>query len=283
MVALLGACGPTTGEAGGGGSTGSDASEVSTGITPMPTGSMTTDALETSSGATTASTGSDPDSSSGDVFPEECSIWLQDCPEGFKCQPFWEESGADLSTECFPIVEGGSERGEPCSYRGEVAMSPDTCDADTVCWYLDVDTGTGTCMEFCRGTEQEWTCSGGCDTCRIAADGPLSFCLEHCDPLAPQCPDGQGCITSLGSFQCVPGTDLPPDPGQGPGATCGFGDSCAEGLVCFGDGLGVCAVPCDPGAADTCDEQDPGTTCMAFELSRGTPKQCGNDNLGFCL
>ena len=274
VAVSLGACGPSEGQTGGAGSSGESTSGEPT---VMTTGGTTTDSPETSTGAESETTATDPDSSSGDAFPEDCSVWQQDCPEGFKCQPVFDDNEGEFDTGCYPVFEGAAGRGEPCSFRDGVFAAPDGCDADTVCFEVDLETGVGTCLEYCRGSESEPTCSGDCDSCNIQADGTVSFCLEHCDPLASDCPDEHFCAGLSSGFVCVPGSAPEPDPKREAGAPCGPTMGCADGLAC----LGVCLAPCDLGGPDNCDEQQPGTSCMPFD-GGAAPDQCGAEGLAFC-
>lgn len=76
-------------------------------------------------------------------------------------------------------------------------------------------------------------------------DGGECFVPPHCDPLSPDCADGELCSASLGAFDCTPvpeGTEL-----VGEGEPCGSA-SCDQGLVCAlacGGGVDCCAPLCD--------------------------------------
>jgi hypothetical protein len=103
-------------------------------------------------------------------------------------------------------------------------------------------------------------------------DGGECFVAPHCDPLAPDCVDGEICSASQGSFDCTPvpeGTELANE-----GEECGA-MSCGEGLVCV-----AVAVPgCEGGTGcclPVCDLEQPqcpnGRVCTTF-LSEGST-QC---------
>lgn len=75
--------------------------------------------------------------------------------------------------------------------------------------------------------------------------GAECFVPPACDPLAPDCPPGELCSESLGTFECTPvpeGTEL-----VGEGEPCGA-TSCDQGLVCVSycaGGSGCCVPLCD--------------------------------------
>jgi hypothetical protein len=116
----------------------------------------------------------------------------------------------------------------------------------------------------------------------VAADGTTveeCFLPPHCDPLSPNCANGEICSANQGTFDCtvVPeGTEL-----VGDGEECGAA-SCEEGLVCSAipvpgcsGGVGCC-VP-------LCDLEQPqcsaGMSCSAY-YSEGS-SQC-YANVGVC-
>jgi hypothetical protein len=82
-------------------------------------------------------------------------------------------------------------------------------------------------------------------TANGSADGGECFLSPHCDPIAPDCANGELCSANLGTFDCTPvpeGTEL-----VGDGEECG-NTSCEEGLVCVAscNGLSGCCMPlCD--------------------------------------
>lgn len=101
-----------------------------------------------------------------------------------------------------------------------------------------------------------------------------------CDPLSPDCEDGQVCAPSDQTFTCTPiaGDGL----GVAPGEPCGGAASCQPGLVCLSvavpgctGGQGCCVPVCEL-SAPQCG--DAGTCSPFFAM----PPPCFDD-VGVCL
>ena len=101
-----------------------------------------------------------------------------------------------------------------------------------------------------------------------------------CDPLSPDCEDGQVCAPGDLTFTCTPiaGGDL----GLGPGEACGGASSCQPGLVCLSvpvpgcsGGQGCCVPVCEL-SAPQCGNAG---TCSPFFAM---PPPCFSD-VGVCL
>ncbi|HLT40322.1 MAG TPA: hypothetical protein VK034_28780 [Enhygromyxa sp.] len=205
----------------------------------------------------------------------ECDPIYQDCPEGEKCVPYASSGGAWDANKCVPIL-GDGEPGEPCTYNGAFEATDD-CDGSSMCWnVIEVDgEWVGTCIPFCAESWGDPQCPEG-STCLIANDSKVTVCVETCDPLAQDCPDGQGCHLAWGEFVCL--SDLSDD-GQSCDvlAQCPPGDECVSAtLVPECDGTACCTPYCsldDP----MCDPQ---TECVPVFDADPPP---GYENVGLCL
>jgi hypothetical protein len=99
-----------------------------------------------------------------------------------------------------------------------------------MCWNVDPETNQGTCAGFCVGNENDPHCDHPGDECSISGSG-FAICLPTCDPLAQDCPEGEGCW-GAGPFFCA---------GDASGDMGAYGDPCEFVNVC--DPVGVCSVP----------------------------------------
>lgn len=253
----------------------------------------TTDGTETDTTDTTdpsdsgISTGfiTDPD---GGGVSIECSVWDQDCAEGEKCAPWANDGGSAWNaTRCVPVDANPAQPGDPCSVEGSGVSGIDTCDVSSMCWDVDGETNTGTCIAFCVGSENAPVCDDPTTSCSIANDGVLTLCLPTCDPLVQNCAEGQACYPIDNSFVCAPDAS-----GEDQGADndpCEFINACDAGLICVNPAIvqgcpagsgGCCQVVCDldadPGEQG-CDTME---TCEAwFEEGMVTP---GFESVGVC-
>lgn len=217
------------------------------------TGQASTGSLSTTTDATTPS----DDSGSFIIPPEscsdsleaidgewrcsmvECDVFAQDCGRGEKCAP-WGEGGASTwnAKKCTPVI-GTGVAGDPCTAEGMGLSGVDDCALGFMCWDVDAE-GHGTCVALCTGNEQAPTCTDGL-ACRIVEDEVLYLCLPPCDPLAQDCPGGEECIATGGSFFCV--ADFSGDTGAA-NDVCEFANGCDPGLICLQTSEASSA--CDP-------------------------------------
>ncbi len=261
LAAVLGGCGPIVDDGnaeGEGGSTGgSDGTSIGTSVgtsgtssTTLPPTSGTTDE---SSGSTFGSSTTEVDSSNfiedpdgGPVYGLECSPWDQDCPEGEKCVPWANDGGNQWNAmRCSELVPSPAGAGEPCTMEGSPVSGVDDCDFGLMCFHVDPDTLEGECVAMCQGSENAPTCADPSLTCSSTHEGTVILCLQPCDPLAQECPDGRSCQAAADRFVCV-------RPGEGGvGDPCGLFVDCESGLSCTAmstvdcDG-DCCTEPCDP-------------------------------------
>lgn len=179
----------------------------------------------------------------------ECSTWHQDCPPDYKCSPFADDGGdAWNALRCVELTPELRQPGEPCTVEGSLVTGRDDCDRDSMCFYIDPDTLTGTCVPFCDGTADAPECPIG-TACLIANDGVLAVCLPTCDPLTASCPQGHVCGPNTWSpeaFVCRP--DVSGDGGQA-FDDCNNPAACDPGLACAPAEL---ADECDPEAGNCC-------------------------------
>jgi hypothetical protein len=128
-----------------------------------------------------------------------CDPFAQDCPTGEKCVPYASTGAGNWDdNKCVPIL-GDGEPGDACTYDGPVAGT-DTCGAGSLCWHMEELVG-GTCTPFCTGTADEPSCAEG-SACFLAIEATINLCFLVCDPLAPNCPDGQSCLWSGTEYLC---------------------------------------------------------------------------------
>ncbi len=273
----------------GDGSTGAGSSSSSADTTAPGTtqgdGSSSTTSIATSTTTVadgSSSTGEGSSSSTGVELPEDCDVFAQDCPDGFKCAPFANDgSNSWNDLRCVPVVPEPVDLGGDCMVEGPPASGMDDCGVGEMCFNVDQDTGVGECTDLCGGTPEEPTCQLEGATCSISAAGPISICLLPCDPLTDSCDADEVCApVSTTPFACVPAAG---EAGEGDG--CEFVNQCAAGLGCFPAAAGFCSeedanccLPyCDVNAPDCPD----GLTCTSY-WKEGEPAK-GFEDVGVCL
>lgn len=187
----------------------------------------------------------------------ECDIWAQDCAKGEKCAAWANDGGGSWNaTRCVPVDDAPVGVGETCVAEGGGTSGVDNCDATSMCWDVDADTGEGTCVALCDGTPESPTCEPEATACSIANEGVIILCLPICNPLADECEEGQGCFPVGEFFQCAPVAD-----GAAPGEECAFLNACEDGAC-----VDAKVVPgCTGGACCTgyCDLDGDGSECLA--------------------
>lgn len=205
-------------------------------------------------------------------YAPPCSVVAQDCPAGLKCSPI--DADAD-HVDCLPLEPMPGGAGDACQ-----RLPADTCDLESLCFAIDPRTGMGTCTPLCTG--------GGFDDCVDPAQACYdrggvfeSVCVPRCNPLASDCPPGQGCLPPLSfesPFMCSPLTASLPA-----GEVC-TGAMCASGLVCIDDdyvancdGYACCAAFCDLDAPSC----PPGAACTPW--FEGMPAPAGFESVGVCV
>lgn len=274
-VVLLGALGAAcvlgpsnesaSGEASSGGSneTSMSAGTTTSGTSAGMATSTTSTAGPTSTGELTSSNDADSNDSGCAFYggcptdvgpgPNECSQWVQDCPDGEKCMPADSDGfGSWDALKCVPVARGAGKPGEPCTVEGSGDSGIDDCERGAMCWDVDADTDQGTCVALCTGTPDQPVCAEPGTACFDAINGIVTVCLPTCDPLAKDCPDGETCVPGIpdpNDFVCV--FEASGEKGQEFDG-CEFVNECDPGLMCA-----------NPALATECDENVWGC-CLAF-------------------
>jgi hypothetical protein len=210
----------------------------------------------------------------------ECDIFMQNCPLGEKCVPYAANGGSWDADKCVPVLGNGMV-GEACMYGG-IVEATDDCDETSACWdVMDVNgEAIGTCAAFCMGTSDAPICPVG--TSCLQGNDSLAFCVEGCNPLTQECPNGEACFWATDAFNCIFTTEDVPT-----GQPCGYINDCAEGNSCITGslvpnclGAACCASFCDLDCGlGLCPQ--PGTECVPFFENGQAP--IGSADIGVCL
>lgn len=148
-----------------------------------------------------------------DVTPlEMCDFWAQSCPPSEKCTALASTPGSGTwdANVCVPFGTDGV--GQFCTLA-DGPPGTDTCDAVSLCYDIDPQTGVGVCIGLCQGPEAMPTCPSGAGPhaqCKQTSSGVLNICLGSCNPLLPgECGTGQNCVAAfegqdLSGFICFP-------------------------------------------------------------------------------
>lgn len=214
--------------------------------------------------------------------PATCSTYVQDCTDpNEKCMP-WADGGGDSwnALGCFPLDAEPGTVGDECSVEGSVVSGLDDCDETSMCWDVDNETGTGTCVAFCQGDEATPLCEDPETTCVQRSGGVVAICLDMCSPLFQDCPGGQACVPFNEEFVCVPSAADEPQVG-GPCATV---NECGVGSVCIASGALVdCASPtcctsfCNLAGDEVCEAP---AVCVPWYAEGSAPP--GYEDVGVC-
>ncbi len=204
-----------------------------------------------------------------------------DCPEGMKCMPYATEEGSSWNAhKCFPVDPAPVGPGEVCIAEGG-ASGIDNCDADSMCWDVDVNTGVGVCIALCTGTFESLHCPPGT---RCALTEFLNLCLPDCDPLLQEgCSGDDICVVHEDSAICL--LDQSGEKG-GLGdpceklSECDPGYHCNAGVEVPGCDAQTCCTPyCDVRKPELCPKY-PDVVCAPFYPPGEAPP--GSENLGYC-
>ncbi|MCY0990771.1 hypothetical protein OV203_26740 [Nannocystis sp. ILAH1] len=258
--------------------------------TPSPTSGPGDDVTSTTTGVDPSGTDSDTADfiapSDGGGIGVECDQWVQDCPEGQKCNAY--SGDGDFSWEslkCVDVVPDPDGLYEPCEVFGSAVSGEDSCDVGLMCW--DVVDGEGTCIAYCTGSPDKPSCADPDASCILNAEGVITLCLPKCDPLQQDCPDGDVCIPNhIDSFGFICVVDASQDEGQALDP-CEYANACDPGLYCLAPQLasecdpqfiGCCLPFCDTSLPNTCPGQ--GQECLSWWGDE--PPAPGLENLGVC-
>lgn len=241
--------------------------------------------LDSSSAGSTSTGGGflDPlDTDSGSTAA--CDSYLQDCPDGEKCNPYADDGGPVWNAlGCFPVVPSPKQVDEVCDVVGGATSGFDNCDVGSVCWNVDTKTNIGSCVAQCEGSAKAPACSEASTTCHIANEGVLNLCLLGCNPDGDDCPEGQACYEIDTGSVCAPEAD--PAPGA-PGTSCDDIASCDPGAICVTaaahgpgcDGQGCCTQECEL-SDPMCD--NPNQICQEWFEDGMVPP--GFEDFGVCM
>lgn len=159
--------------------------DTSTG-TSGDTSTATSGGASTSTGTQASTTEGSTATGGADTGPSmQCSVWMQDCPSGMKCNPASSDGVSLDSTQCVNISGSPSGPGEPCEFEGWI-VQPESCDIGSFCWFRDETSKTGTCVEVCAGGIKDPKCSNeDAESCHIFGQADnLNLCLPNCNPLS---------------------------------------------------------------------------------------------------
>ncbi len=291
VFGVLSACGPTAGPQASGEDGSSQGQTTATATTAAPSTSMATSGPPppaTSQGVD--DTGFEDTSPPVADLPDDCSLFDQDCPRGYKCVAWARDGGGAFNaTRCVEIVDNPSQPGEPCTVEGGPVSGLDDCDLGAICWDVDPKTSEGHCVSMCEWQSDSPGCPGPCEQCEVTQNA-FGVCFTPCDPLLQNCLPGQACYPISDTFSCAPDASGP-DAG-GIGTPCEFINVCSPGLLCLDldlvpdcqGGLGCCAPVCPVNGADPCPGLLPGTECTPwFEDGPPQPRRCLADEPGVCV
>jgi len=222
--------------------------------------------------------------------PPSCDVWTQDCPGGEKCMPWANDGGNQWNDlKCVDITDNPAQPGDPCTVEGSGVTGLDNCDLGSMCWGVDGETNTGTCVAMCAGDQRAPFCEDPDASCVIVNDGVLTICLPSCDPVLQDCGQGEACYPVNGVFTCAPDAS---GPDQGVfGDPCEAINTCDVGLFCAPaeavpncqGSLGCCSDFCDLTGVDPdddCSGAAEGQECLpAYEEGDVPP---GGEHIGLC-
>lgn len=247
-------------------------------------GGVTASGTGTGTGTTDTSGCAFVDCQTTGEMMNECSVWLQDCPDGEKCMPWAKDGGNSWNAaKCSPVDGTPGQEGDKCTVEGSAVSGIDSCDVGLLCWFVDNMTLEGTCISMCKN-EDSPTCPPD-QLCDISNEGVLILCLHTCDPVVVDCPMGQICFpSSMGLFICD--FDASGDMGAY-GDPCEFINVCDPGLFCADPATvpdcqagGCCSEFCDINMPNTCSGKDGGQECVPwYDMGMAPP---GLEHVGGC-
>ena len=210
----------------------------------------------------------DPPTTTGPTGGDGCSPTLQNCFDGEKCMPWANDGGIYWNaTRCSALASDPAQLDEPCTVEGSDVSGVDDCDIGLVCWRVNPKTNEGICAQMCNAVPGEPTCPGD-QVCSAPYGTVFPLCVPPCDPLAPDCSDGDGCHPAGLAYGC-----LPPRPAGTLGAACPTRAACEAGLVCIAaENLDACENEAEACCTTYCDTAAPGCAgCTAFFNFEGAP------------
>jgi len=222
-----------------------------------------------------------PPPTGGGGFGIECSVALQDCPLGEKCN-YWSADGGPLwsGTRCSELPESPDSPGEPCLVEGNGQSGIDSCDLGSLCFNVDPELNEGTCHPLCGGIPGAPSCP---EDALCAQYGLASICTAPCDPLGEPCTDGLSC-NPAGAVEAE-SDPLPPFFTCEAPSIGAINGACDPESAYVGssrvlvdcDKENCCAQTCAPAEPDGCPT---GTTCQPY---LDPPPNAWVADVGLCL
>jgi hypothetical protein len=265
----------------------SDASTEATtsGLADLGEGGIVDDGYEVDSGADGCAFACPDPSAPPGSGDDSCDTWSQDCASGLKCMPWANDGGGSWNaTRCSPLDPLPALIGAPCTVEGSGVSGIDDCELGAMCWDVDPETNTGTCVGMCLGSESSPLCTDPTLTCVISNEGVLALCLPACDPLAQDCSRGKGCYSFGDNVACAP--DESGD-GGALGEPCVYVNACDPGLVCTSTTAAecpsgaCCASWCDVGEPEPTESCEVGQVCAAVNRNGQGPPEL--QHVGICV
>lgn len=252
---------------------------ATTGAPDDTDGSSTTDASTSTDATSSTSEEGESTTSDAPTLGEGCSVWEQDCAPGLKCNPYVSNGGGWDAARCVDIEDAPSQIGDLCTAEDGGSTGNDSCDLGLMCFFVDIETDLGECIALCTD-ELEPTCPRS-TACAVFNAGALPLCLESCDPIAPDCPEGETCYAEDSAFVCMPTFD-----GNGDYLDdCTQIAQCSPGFICLDQSAvagcehdGCCTPFCDTDTPETCPEGSTG--CTPFYAKGMAPE--GYEDVGVC-
>ncbi len=262
----------------------------------LPPGSSSSGTPDTAEDSSTTEPFNTEESDTQDSDGAQCDIYGQDCGDGDKCTVY--SQNADLVPDdlrCCPITGNQPrQKGDSCVVQDYFGSCLDNCDVGTFCLDID-DDGNGVCQSFCGGSANNPECEND-ETCFIYFAG-TPMCFDICDPLAQDCPEGQGCYPDMNA---AGGTGFICLPQIGPNNTyndyCWLLSNCAPGFICVtpdflpnceptsvGVAAGCCTALCDVAEPDNCSSFDDELGCTSWYLNGQTPPSVSLEDVGVCI
>lgn len=266
-------------------SDGTSSGSPTTSTTATPSTTTSEDETTVTPTVTTAVIGGDMGSNGG-----QCSLFMQDCPNGEKCSAWSDGSIFPNGTRCVPESPDSLPPGSECIVDGDFGDGTDNCQKGSLCLDIEND-GMATCIAYCTGSMEDPKCPDQAEQrCSFLFDPVVPLCFTRCDPLIQNCGNGEACVPNIAAlgapyFVCMPRV-FPEIPGKY-GDSCYALSGCDPGNLCiFAENLPgcqtdyCCSVWCDLEAQNPCEQFDPTVSCVPwFEEGQASP---GFETVGIC-